>query len=440
PEGLEAKSAARRIHRHVPCTDHGHSFAYLDGGIEFGELIAFHQIDTTEEFICRHDPVEIDSRNAHKHRKASPGAQKNCIVFGQQFIDGKGTSYDVISKYPNTEGLCRRFDFSLDNLFLWKPKFRNAVNEHAARSMKGFEDGDIVSHPAKVDSTAQACRSRADYRHFLACRRPLDNSESLLCEREIPHKTLNAPYGDRFPILAQNASRLALPLLRTDPAANSRQVVSGFHDLNGLDHIAHTYGFDKLGNFNLDRTAFHTVRLLALQATFSLHSGKVQRKAQGHFVKILDPLFRLLHGHILTGNLHPFFFGQLCHLCQSIPDRTPQIALLAFPPALNRCLFLGTVKRHPRQKVVPVHFVGVELGAIHTNKLSTVVRDYPAAATHPRTIYHDSIQTDDGRYVERLGRGCYKLHHDGRPDGPYLGDLPGLPFKDFLERRRNQVL
>src|SRR5208337_91902 len=105
---LQAKSAARRIHRNVSSADHGHFFAYLDGGVKLWELIPSHEIDASEEFIGGHDSVQVDSRNAHKHGKARPGAQENSIVFGRQFSDGKGSSYYVIGKYFNTKGFRRR--------------------------------------------------------------------------------------------------------------------------------------------------------------------------------------------------------------------------------------------------------------------------------------------------------------------------------------------
>ena len=80
--------------------------------------------------------------------RPAPVPRKIASCSDSQFIDGKSTSYDVVSEYANTEGLCRRFYFGPDNLFLGEPKFRNAVNEHASRSMEGFIDGDIMSHPA----------------------------------------------------------------------------------------------------------------------------------------------------------------------------------------------------------------------------------------------------------------------------------------------------
>ena len=115
-------------------------------------------------------------------------------------------------------------------------------------------------------------------------------------------------------------------------------------------------------------TAFHAFGFLALQAALRLPPGKFKRKAQSHFVKVLNPVFSLLHRHILAGDIHPFFFGQFSHLFNSLRYRAFQLALVALPPALNRLQFLGTIKCHPRQQTVPVDLVSVEFGTVHAHE------------------------------------------------------------------------
>ena len=61
--------------------------------------------------------------------------------------------------------------------------------------------------------------------------------------------------------------------------------------------------------------------------------------------------------------------------------------------------------------LVKIYKMTVKIGTIHTGKPSFAAHGEAVATTHPCTVNHDGIHTDNGFLAILLGQLSYKLHH-----------------------------
>jgi hypothetical protein len=54
-------------------------------------------------------------------------------------------------------------------------------------------------------------------------------------------------------------------------------------------------------------------------------------------------------------------------------------------------------------KLIPVHLVAVELGAVDADKTRLPAHLDAAGAAHAGAVDHDRVQADDGRHAKGLG-------------------------------------
>ena len=102
-------------------------------------------------------------------------------------------------------------------------EFGDSVAENAARSVESFEDRDVETALYKVCRARQSCGAGAydsdAFSDFFG------GSDGFAAYDVIARKAFQRAYGDRAEFFTQNAPGFALGFLRTDSAADRRQVV-----------------------------------------------------------------------------------------------------------------------------------------------------------------------------------------------------------------------
>ena len=115
-------------------------------------------------------------------------------------------------------------------------------------------------------------------------------------------EALQAADRDRLALDAADALALALGFLRADAAGQRGQRVGRGHDLISSGEVALCDLGNKFRDADIDRAAFDTQRLLAVQAALCFLDGHLGSIAKGNFLEVLISNVRLLFGH-----------GSLCH-------------------------------------------------------------------------------------------------------------------------------
>lgn len=286
------------------------------------KIVGFHEIRPGEKFVSGKHTDRVFPRDAHKHRQAGSSADKHCIkALFQELVDRFRLPDYIIGVDLHTH-LHQPPDFVLDDL-LGQAELGNAVHEDSSRQMQGLKNNDIMAPPGQVSRHRNPGRSRTHDSHPLPAGRRLDRvGNSTLLPRIIGRKTFESADGHWLAFLAENAFRLALAFLRAYSSANGWQSVLLLQLDQRIDIPVFGDEPNEGGDVYIDRAAFDTTRLLAVQAARSLEPGRLLGIPERYLLEIMTPAPRILFRHRLSRNLHPgglfFCAGRLIGLYLAI--------------------------------------------------------------------------------------------------------------------------
>ncbi len=186
-----------------------------------------------------------------------------------------------------------------------------AVPEHAARLMKGLEDGDLAPRFCHVRGAGDARRSRPDDRDAEAVTLDVRNVGPAFGNREIADEPLETPDGHRRQGVSHRAHAFALVLLRTDASANRGKQVGPRDDVVGAAVVLLGNSHDELGDVDRDRTPRNANRVRAVEASLRFQQSLLFGVPQTDFVEIAHAFGgRLLGAGVRScGMVRIVFFG-----------------------------------------------------------------------------------------------------------------------------------
>ena len=290
-----ALGAARRVHGHVAAA-HDCNLVRVEDRGGGAVLVGLHQIDTGQVLVGRVNAVGVLARHADKARQACARADKDGLVaVGKQLVDGLGAADNKVQHKFNAE-VFQRVDLLLHDR-LGQTEFRDAVHQHAACGVQGFEYRYLIAHARKVARAGQAGRACAHDRALVAVGSGLCSLLLAMLARVVRDKPLQAADRHRLALDAAHALLLALGLLRAYTAADSRQR-GGLLDLGRcFEELALGNQRDELRDLDLHRAARDAGLVLAVQAALRFFDRHFRRVAERDFVKVLVAHVRRLLGH-----------------------------------------------------------------------------------------------------------------------------------------------
>ncbi len=293
----DALGAACRVHRHVAAA-HDNHLVWLRNGCFRTLLERLHEVDARQKLVGGVYAARFLAGDVHKRRKPRAAAHENGFktFFFNQLIHGGGFAYHKVCANGYAE-LFEVFDFIAHDGFR-KTKFRDAVNQHAARLMKRLVNRYLVTHARKLARAGKARGAGTDDRYLMAVFLRHNRFLFGVCHIVIRHEALEPADADRLALDAAHAKLLTLLFLRAYPPAYSGHQV-GFVDLfGGADKVALFDEGNKIRYRNAHRAAFHARSMLAVQAAVRLVYRVFARVAKRDLRKVRVPYggFRLWNG------------------------------------------------------------------------------------------------------------------------------------------------
>ena len=160
---------------------------------------------------------EVFARDVQKHRKTCARAEIHGVKLFAQFVEIYRFADDGVEFHLDAE-FFEVFDFFFDDFFR-QTEFRNTVNQHAARFVEGFVNGDVHTRICKVARQSQTARAAAD-----DCHRFADSfwhfDFDVFMKESVSDKPFQRADCDRTFHSAPYAVFFALRFLRADSAAD----------------------------------------------------------------------------------------------------------------------------------------------------------------------------------------------------------------------------
>ena len=307
--GAKPQGCSRGIHRHVSSTDD----TALLPGVDRGEIVlaeSLHKVVSRQELIGGENPVEILARNAHEFRQTGSRADEHGLVafLVHQLVDGDRPSDNHIGLYFDSERL-DSVDLALEDGVLRKPELRDAIFQHTAGLVEGFEDRDIVAFLGEVGGAGQACRSGTYDGNLRAARGRsgwrLDRIGAGR-GRVVSHKPFQLSDGHRLTLDPEDAAALALALLRADTSADGRKGGVLGDDGGGSGDVTCGHLGDEFRNLHADRAGLHTAGILAMETACGLCRGFLK------VVAVAD-LFEIMRAYLRILLAYRYSWYSLCH-------------------------------------------------------------------------------------------------------------------------------
>ena len=295
----QAQGRAGGVHGHVAAAYHRHPAALHDGGLGIVQ-IGLHQVGAGQELIGGIDALQGLAGNVHEIRQAGAGADEDRLVaLLEELVHGQGFADDHVGldfhpqlpeslHLPGHDGL-------------GQTEFRNAVDQHAAGGMQGFEHRDPEPLLGQIPGAGEPGGAGADDGHAVAV-----GGRSLglflgVGVMPVRHEALQPAdaHGIHFGPGMQGALAFALGFLGTDPAADGGQGGAAGDDPVGLLIVAFFDLGDEIGNLNIHGAAGDAGTVFAVQAAGGFLLGHLQGISQGHLLEIAGPDLRRLGGHLV---------------------------------------------------------------------------------------------------------------------------------------------
>ena len=324
-----AQGGAGGVHGHVAGAEHGHMLAEVGGGVLFGEGIGAAQVHAGQVFVGGEHPHQVLAGHAQEDRQTGAHADEDRVIFLAQFVHGEGAAAHAVEVEVHT-GTAQAVHFGGHHV-LGQTEGGDAVDEHAAGFVQGFEHVHLEAVGGADARTGQGGGTGADAGHLLA----LDGHGTgigaghLLTgaggDVAVGHEAFQAADGDGLALGVEDALAFALVFLRADAAAHGGQAVGGLDDAVGGVEVAAGHFGDEVADGHFHGAALHAEGLFALQAAGGFLHGHLFGVAGGHFVEIVSAHVRGLAGHVHARSNG--LFGLSFHGCsctgrwRPFPDR-----------------------------------------------------------------------------------------------------------------------
>ena len=327
----EAEGSPCRVHSHVAAADDDSLFGLHDRSSGIGAE-RLHQIAPGEIFVGGEDAHGLLAGNVHKLGKAGAGTDEYGIValFLHQGINGSGLADDAVCLDLDTKCL-DILDLLLDDRFLGKTEFGDAVDENAARLVQGFENSDVITHAGQITCAGEAGGAGTDDGDLFALGGCIGGGFDAHGAGGIRHIALQLADGDGLSLDTADADAFALALLRTYTAADSGQSGGLADHIVGAFNIALFDFCDKTGNIDGNGTSLYAAGLLAVEAAGCFGFSFFFVVSQAYFFKIRGADFGILFAnrnsdhHILCHNILPSCISMRNRDCTaSAADHVPQ--------------------------------------------------------------------------------------------------------------------
>ncbi len=284
--------------------------------VKIGEVVGAPQIDAGQVFIGRKNTDEVFTRDPEELGQARPHADKHGLVaLIKQALDRNGAPADPVGAKFHTISP-QTFQLRGHNI-LGQTEGGDAVDEHAARFVQGFKNGDLDAFGREIAGYSDGGWSGTDAGNlqvFVRRHRSFFFNGKTFTHGGVGNVAFQAANGHRLPFAAENAFALALVFLWADPSANRRQAVGAFENAVGFGYIALGKPADKLRDAHFHGAALPTVRFFALKTARGFKHRLFARVAESHFTEVARALRRRLAGHVHARGLDAFAGGRItCH-------------------------------------------------------------------------------------------------------------------------------
>ena len=200
--------------------------------------------------------------------------------------------------------------------------------------MKRLIHDDIHAGFDQISGACQARRTGADHSGLFAGAFEIGGFVPVAPNCEISDEALKPANGDRFKLVADNASGFTLDLLRANASAHRRERVRALKDAIGLLDVFSSEGADEPPNVNPNRASGNASGLFALEAAIRFGKRHLQGVPLSDFFEIFAARLGILLGHLspFRSNRpdvfhHPLSRRRLGHgHCRQIWDRWPLVS------------------------------------------------------------------------------------------------------------------
>ena len=303
----QAFSSTSSVHCHIACTYDCSFLAAVNRSCHFGELVCFHKIYASEEFVCRIYAIQVFAFNVHKIRQTSTSTNINCVeaFFFHQFFNGKSATNYSINNNLNTQ-IFQSLDFMLHDFFR-QTELRNTIHQNATSNMESFVQGYFITKFCQVTCSSQTGRTTTYDGNFLAFGSNIASFYSIktVLTSVVCYKTFQATNGNRFALNTKHALTFALVFLGANATTNCGQAIFAFQDFDCFCKIFFSNCFDELGNFYIYRTTFNATRFRAVQAALCFVNCHFFGVAKSYFFKVfITDISRLFRHGISHSSTH----------------------------------------------------------------------------------------------------------------------------------------
>ena len=300
----QAQRRAGRIHRHVAAADHASAPSDMDG-CQVVVPVRVHQVVARQELVGREDAAQVLAGYAHELGSSRAGAYEHGreTLLAEQLVHGHGTSYYHVGLYLHPEP-AHIVNLAGEHLLLRKPELGNAVDQHPARLVQGFENRHVVAQLGEVARAGQTCGAGADNGDLHAVRGGLGRlfGSSSVFTHIVGHETLQLAYRHRLALHSEHAAAFALGLLGAHASADRRQGRIAGNHLCGALHVLLRQSGDEIRNLEIHGAGGHTARILAVQAAARLEKGLLLIVTVAYLVEIGRADLGVLLAHRNPGN------------------------------------------------------------------------------------------------------------------------------------------
>ena len=306
---------ARCVHCDIACADDADIVEVLYRRIVI-IAVSLHEVYTGKKLVSGVNAEEILAGNVQELRQTCARADEHgLIAVCKQLVNGLTLANDCVVYDLNAHGL-EVLDLGSNDL-LGQTELGDTVNQNAAGLVECLKNGNVVAHLAQIACAGEAGRAGADDRDAVTVGfRSLDLVLDFLVHVVVGDKALEAADADALALNAANALTLALFLLRTNTAADSRQGVGGGDDLISCVKVALCDLGDELGDAYRNGAAGAAGHVVAVEAALCLvhcHLGSV---AESDLVKVAGADYGILLGHRVFIHSHVSHCAYLRSYCR----------------------------------------------------------------------------------------------------------------------------
>ena len=298
-----------------------------------------HHVAAGQQLVRRQHVVQRIARDAHEFGIAGSGADEDGIEphLTDHLLDREQPPDQRIALESDPE-LPQIVDFGIDHL-VGQPEIGNAVAQHSAGHMKGFEHRDLAAGLGHVGGARHPGRARTDDPDAVAVRLDVRDVGPALLNRHVADEALEPADCDRLQVFADGARAFALRFLRADTTADGSEQVGVCDDIVGAPEVLLANLADEAGDVDADRATFDAFWVRAKQAAFGFTQGIFDAEDTGYFGEI----FRALSGILLA---------RACPFLRNRPDR-PFFRHPSRPPLLRVGSSSGSLLTSGREQIFP---------------------------------------------------------------------------------------